>query len=310
MTIHRDHGPTGLTRAGPVPRGPWLPGALAVASLVAGAGTALWPGLLAGTAVMDGSARGTGVVVTLVGVPTLVVSWFLGRRGSVAAATVFLGSAAYLTYNAVMFCFATPLNSLFPAYVAMLGAGVLLLANAVPPLVSCAPDFDRRLLRVLGGWIVTVTLLNAALWLRQVLEAVLSAAPTDSLAGTGLTTNPVWVQDLAVWLPVMLWLGLGAIGVIRARPALVTAGIAFWTLEGIGVAVDQWWGHRADPTSAWASPGAVWLFLATAVVDLVLLSAALRQLAGRPHRPDTGFAATGRGAGRVGRPSRPRMQAD
>ena len=282
------------------PGGQRLAGVLAVSSLVAGAGTALWPGVLDGTAVMNGSARGTGLVVALVGVPTLAVSLTLARRGSVAAATVLVGCTAYLTYNAVMLCFATPLNPLFPAYVAMLGSGVLTLAAVVPSLVAAPQALERRLLRLTGAWILTVAVLNAGLWIRQALEATLSATPTDALAGTGLTTNPVWVQDLAVWLPVMVWLGLGAIGATRARPALVTAGIAFWTLESVGVAVDQWWGHRADPGSAWASTGAVWLFGATALVDLVLLSIAVRQLAGGPH---TGAAATGR-------PTRPRMQAD
>lgn len=98
---------------------------------------------------------------------------------------------------------------------------------------------------------------------------------TDALDGTGLTTNPVWVQDLSFWLPVMAWVGPGALGVVRARPLLVAAGLAFWTLESVGVGVDQWWGHRADPTSEWASSGAVVLFATTALVDLVVLCLAL-----------------------------------
>ena len=35
-----------------------------------------------------------------------------------------------------MLCFATPLNPLFPAYVAMLGGGVLTLAAMVPALAA------------------------------------------------------------------------------------------------------------------------------------------------------------------------------
>ena len=259
---------------------------LALASLVAGALSAAVPDVLTGTAVMNGSARGTGLVVAVVGVPALLVSAAWSRRGSVRATAAWVGVAAYLTYNAVMFCFATPLNHLFPAYVVMLGAGIFLLAQAVPPLARRADAHDRRTLRWVGCWILLVVTLNGALWVQQVLGAVLSEEPADALAGTGLTTNPVWVQDLGVWLPAMAWLGLGAVGVVRARPALVTAGLVFWLVEALGVAVDQWWGHRADPSSTWASAGAVWLFVATALVGLVPLAACWRQVPPGPRRHD------------------------
>ena len=288
MSVDRDDRPLTSEAGHEVTAGvAWLTGVLATASVVAGAGTVLWPGVLTGTVVMNGSARGTGLVVAAVGAPVLVVSLVRSRRGSVAATPLLLGSAAYLTYNAVMFCFATPFNALFPAYVTMLGAGVMLVARAVPLVASSARTLDRTLLRWVGVWILTVVVLNCLLWLAQVWRAALSEVPTEALSGTGLTTNPVWVQDLAVWLPVMAWLGLGALGVTRPRAALVTAGLAFWALEACGVAVDQWWGHRADPASIWASAGAVWLFLVTAIVDVTLLVLALRQLATDP-RPARG----------------------
>ena len=150
---------------------------LAVSSLVAGAGTALWPGVLDGTAVMNGSARGTGLVVALVGVPTLAVSLTLARRGSVAAATVLVGSTAYLTYNAVMLCFATPLNPLFPAYVAMLGSGVLTLAAVVPSLVAAPQALERRLLRLTGALDPDRGRAQRRLWIRQALEATAVGDP-------------------------------------------------------------------------------------------------------------------------------------
>ena len=93
--------------------------------------------------------------------------------------------------------------------------------------------------------------------------------PTAWLAGTGLTTNPVIVQDLAFWLPAD---GLAGWGVWKARPpavALAAAGLVFWVVESLGVAVDQWWGHQADPSSTWASTGAVVMFAALALVGLL-----------------------------------------
>jgi hypothetical protein len=86
----------------------------------------------------------------------------------------------------------------------------------------------------------------------------------------------VIVQDLAVWLPVMAWL---AWGVSRARPpavSLAAAGLVFWVVEFLGVAVDQWWGHVADPDSHWASFGAVLMFAALAVAALLPATRLLR----------------------------------
>jgi hypothetical protein len=116
-------------------------------------------------------------------------------------------------------------------------------------------------------WLVVV--LNGAAWLARVLPATLDDDPADWLAGTGLTTSPVIAQDLAIWLPLMAWLGWG---VWKARPplvALASAGLVFWVVEFLGIAVDQWWGHQADPSSTWASSGAVPIFVSLALVGLL-----------------------------------------
>jgi len=115
------------------PRGPayWLSAALAVATAAAAVLTFLVPSVLRGTAVMNGSARGTALVVLVAGVPVLAGSMLLAAKGSAAAVLTWLGAVAFLGYNALMFLFATPANRLFPLYLAMLAlvawsAGALL----------------------------------------------------------------------------------------------------------------------------------------------------------------------------------------
>jgi hypothetical protein len=53
----------------------------------------------------------------------------------------------------------------------------------------------------------------------------------------------------------------------------------FWLIEDVGVAVDQWMGHRADPASDVASAGAVPMFLVLALVTAVALRAGMRSQA-------------------------------
>ena len=242
---------------------------LAAVTIVASLANLLVPDLLSGTAVMNGSAKGTALVALVVAVPLLVVSSSLARTGSNRALVVATGVTAYLVYNSVLFLFATPFNEAFLLYVAMLGLGTwslvglsLALSGRVDTLATDVPWW-------VPAYVWSVVLLNGTAWLARTLPATLDDDPTDWLAGTGLTTNPVIVQDLALWLPLMAWLGWG---VWQARPTLValaSAGLVFWVVEFLGIAVDQWWGHQADPSSTWASSGAVPMFVGLALVGLL-----------------------------------------
>ena len=90
--------------------------------------------------------------------------------------------------------------------------------------------------RTIAGYFWVVAGLNAAIWLRTIVPAVLSADPTTVLAGTGVATNPVFVQDLALWLP----LGVAAgVWLWRRRPAGYLHRrrvLAMWVLESISIA--------------------------------------------------------------------------
>src|SRR5205085_4971259 len=94
--------------------------ALVLVAALASAMTFFVPGVLRGPAVMNGSARGTALVVLLVAVPVLSLSMAAAARGSARAPVVWLGGLAYTLYNAVLFLFFTPFNRLFLLYVAML----------------------------------------------------------------------------------------------------------------------------------------------------------------------------------------------
>jgi hypothetical protein len=59
-----------------------LSGALALVAVTSALLTFLLPGILRGTAVMNGSARGTALVIALIAVPLLVWSLVLAWRGS------------------------------------------------------------------------------------------------------------------------------------------------------------------------------------------------------------------------------------
>lgn len=166
---------------------------------------------------------------------------------------VRVGSVAFLVYNAVMLLFGTPFNAWFLIYIAMLGL-------ALATLISLCAQMDvssvgRRFTstgaaHALAAYLVLVVVANALIWLRAVVPALGHTDDPGFLHGTGLITNPIYVQDLAFWLPLA---GLSAIWLWNRQPwGVVLAGgyLSMWVLESICVAMDQWFGARADPQSS------------------------------------------------------------
>jgi hypothetical protein len=247
-----------------------LGAAAAILVVVAAVPTFFVDGILNGTPVMNGSARGTALTMFTLALPVLGLGLITSARGSVRGRAALTGALAYLTYNATLLVYATPFNVLFLAYVALLGLSLWSMISSLldpPPLL--VPD-QRLPTRGIAAFMMTVVALNALAWLRIVIPD-LGEHPPDFLNGTGLGTNPIYVQDLAVWLPAM---AVVAVLLYQRRPSgvlLAGAGLVFWMIEAIGVAVDQWFGHRADPVSDVATLGGVGLFVVLAGATLVPL---------------------------------------
>jgi hypothetical protein len=250
----------------------WLCGAAGLAAVAAAAPTFFVSGVLNGPPVMNGSARGTALVMLVLAVPTLVLGLVLARRDSVRGRVLVLGALAYLTYNAMLFVYATPFNRLFLLYVVLLGLSLWTLVSALLDPLPVIRTRPRLPARSIAAFLLVVVGLNAAGWLGFVVPELGDSTP-DFLVGTGLTTNPIYVQDLAIWLPAM---SVAAVLLWRRRPVgvlLAGAGLVFWMVEAVGVAVDQWFGHRADPASDVATLGGAVMFVVLALATAVPLVA-------------------------------------
>ncbi len=259
----------------------WLSGVLVLITCVAAGLTFFWDGLLTGPAVMNGSARGTALTLLVLTVPVIAVAMALAARGSAGGLIVWLGALGVVLYNAQMFLYATPFNQLFLIYVAMLGLslwsiGALLVGGTADRLAEHAGD--RMPLRVLAGYVWVVAALNALMWLRTIVPAVVSDRPASVLDGTGIATNPVFVQDLAIWLPLAATAGVWLLR--RAAWGYLVVGglLAMWVLESATVAVDQWFGSQADPASTVAAASMVLPLGTLAVVGLIPLVLFVRNL--------------------------------
>jgi hypothetical protein len=278
--------------ASPVGPSALRPSAYVLSSLLAfvaaSASALMWfaPGLLTGAPAMDGSARGTALVVLVAGVPLLVTSMWATARGSARAMFVWAGSVAFLLYQSVLYALATPFNALFLLYEAMLALGIWSAVALISQVgVRRLPElFDERApVRTMAVFLWVAVSLNAMAWLAAIVPALGEAASPAFLEGTGLTTNPIHVQDLAVWLPMMAvaawWL------YHRDGRGLLLSGamLIAWVLEPLTIAVDQWVGVAADPTATYVSTDVIPIMLGLAAVMALPAFLFLRSV--RPRNP-------------------------
>jgi hypothetical protein len=250
----------------------------ALIAMVAAVWTFADAGLLHGPEAMQGSARGTALVVGAVAVPVLLVAVWRASRNPGAALLVWAGALLYLVYNAVLFLFLTPFNAAFLVYVALLGSALWAIGylGSTRELWRAGRAVaERAPVRGVAAYVWVIAAVNAAVWL-AVLIPSLAPYPTPMLEGVGVQTNAIYIQDLAVWLPLA---AVAALWLRRRQPrgAVVVASVlALWVIEGVSVAVDQWFGAHADPTSSVVSLTLVAPFLALAAVGLVPLWLLLR----------------------------------
>jgi hypothetical protein len=268
----------------------WL---LAASAVIATVPTVLDADVLRGPAAMNGSARGTALVMLAVGVPLLVGSMLTAMRGSVRALPMWLGAVAYLGYNGVMLLLATPFNLVFLAYDAVLGLSIW---TALTLLYRVDVEAYQRWLLpgvrrgLIAGFLWVVVLLNALVWLKGIVAGMGQGWPPAFLDGTGLTTLPTYVQDLAFWLPAAAVAGWW---LWRSRPyghLVATTLLVYFTVEAIGIAADQTWGHQLDPESPVVSLQVVPAFVLLALICGVLASHLVRHVARVPRRPSAHVA--------------------
>jgi len=259
----------------------WLSGMLLLLASVASGLTFFAEGILSGTAAMNGSARGTAVVFLVVTIPVMAVSMGLAAGGSTSALVGWLGALGVTAYNAQMFLYATPFNQLFLLDVAMLALAIwsIISLQSGGTVALLAGQVDRSMpVRWISGYLILIALLNALLWLATIVPAVTSDSPGSFLDGTGLLTNPVFVQDLAIWLPLA---AVGAVWLWNRKPwGFTVAGgvLVMWVIESISVAADQWFGSQADPGSTVVAAGMVPAFGVLALVGLLPLVVFLRHV--------------------------------
>ena len=193
-----------------------------------------------------GNLRGSRFVKFALGVPLLAVSAARGGRSALARMG-WLGATAYLLYQGVLFCFAIPMTSLFLLSVAWLGLGVWTLGTLLhtldPGAVRVANRFPGRGIAVL---LAPCSAQRAGLAgarrphdRRPPTSAVLTVRAC-SRTPCGCGPRLLDPRGPGRRRPALAWPSRGRAA--RRGPARVPHR------RGSSVAMDQWFGWRANPT--------------------------------------------------------------
>jgi len=98
-----------------------------------------------------------------------------------------------------------------------------------------------------------------------------------TIAAVGTRPAALYVLDLAVWLPLT---AMGAYWLWRGRrwgQLIAASMLVMWVLESVTVAVDQYFGALADPTSSVVSATMTPVFLSVAALTAVPTAVLLRR---------------------------------
>lgn len=223
----------------------WLSVPMAVGAIVASLAGLFVPATYeAETLNWATQGRGQDAVNLLVYPLLLALAW-RAARGSLSAFLGWLGVAAYSAYSYLLYAGWVHFGALFLMYVAVFGLSTYALAGGlavIDPLRLRAAFEPSVPYRWVGTVLVGLGAAFAALWLLEIAPSLADGTVPQTVADTGLVTNPVWLLDLAIVLPAMILAGSALrrnrpLGYLLAVPLLVFGMVMGVAIVGMNVSL-------------------------------------------------------------------------
>jgi len=135
--------------------------------------------------------------------PLLVVTALLAAKNNRIAWLLWSGLNLYLIYTFVIYCFDINFNKLFIAYCLTLGLSFYSFVYFLYSEIKIpAHVFARKTItRFIAVYFLVIAIVFYCLWLSEIIPAVGDDDTPKTVKESGLTTNPVQVIDLAIFLP-------------------------------------------------------------------------------------------------------------
>lgn len=213
---------------------------LAVLMTVASLGGLLIPSLyVRESANWAAQAIGQDWMDLLLAVPWLAVTGVLALRGSPRGLLLLAGGLLYAVYTFVIYALGMHFNAMFLVYCAALGVSFFALGGVALSVLdeeSTTRHPAKVPARTAGYFLVAIGVLFGVAWLSEIVPAIFWNTVPATIAEAGTPTNPVYVIDLSVILPLHLATG---IALLRGRPIgslLAPVVLAFGVLMALSIA--------------------------------------------------------------------------
>lgn len=157
------------------------------------------------------------LTILLIGIPVLAAGLWLGMRNSPHGRIVWLGGMAFMTYMWASIAVQIPYNELFLVYIALFG---LSLFTFVGGMLTTDADAIRQRVEgrinatLYGGALLVIGTGLAALWLSDLVPALLSGTTPSLVEESGPQALTSHVIDLGVVVPSIF---LAAVWLLRGR---------------------------------------------------------------------------------------------
>ena len=175
------------------------------------------------------------LVTLMLGLPLLVASFWLARRGSLRGRLLLTGTLGFFLYTYMSMCFGAAYNSFFLVYVALFGLSLyaFILSMMSFDLAALPARFSDRLPRrgIASVFFFTAAFLALA-WLGRIAATF---APGAIPALENITSMFIQAMDLALIVPLCV---LAAILLLRRSPwGYLLASVAVLKFVTMGLAV-------------------------------------------------------------------------
>lgn len=191
--------------------------------------------------------------------PLMAFFTWRALRGSTASFLVWLGFLTFTVYNYFIYTFSIHFGPLFLLWVAVLGTSIFALVGGALSLdanaVANALDFRKE--RLTAGFLMLTAFLFAALWLSDIVPALVDGATPAAATDVNLPTNPVHVLDLAFFLPAVAIVG-GSLWQRRALGyAAAPAMLVFLAITGLPILATVFVADARGNEPAWQLVGPI-----------------------------------------------------
>jgi hypothetical protein len=148
-------------------------------------------------------------VTLFLGIPLLLISLFLSRRGLLKGRLLLTGTLGYFLYTYTSYSFLSMYNSMFLIYVGIMSASffAFILAIMSFDLQHFHLYFDKKLpVKFIGGFLLFVSFIFGMMWLGRIVHPLLKAAPPVGIEH--YTTLVIQALDLGFVVPTGIFAGI------------------------------------------------------------------------------------------------------